>query len=192
LAGVQLGADVVVIGAGFLGSLVQQLAQLRGPRQIIVADTRDDALECAASLGATRTVNVTRESLPDVVKELTDGRGADVSFEVVGSQTALTALGDVTRMSGTVAIVGYHQGQPRELPLAYWNWMAFKIANCHFRDVSTILHGMRTGMRLLTAGHLNLDALVTHRFPLPQIDAAFTASRDKPPGFIKATVVMDA
>src|SRR5919204_887337 len=62
LADPRLGDDVVVIGAGFMGNLVQKLVQLRGPRQVIVADTRPDALERAAALGATATVDVTRES----------------------------------------------------------------------------------------------------------------------------------
>ena len=190
LAAPVLADDVVVIGAGFMGNLVQQLVHLRGPRRVIVADTRPDALDRARRLGTDRIVDVTRESLKDAVQEATDGRGADVTFEVAGTQGALTAAGEVTRMSGTVAIVGYHQGGDRALPLAYWNWMAFKIANAHFREEATILRGMRTGMRLLTAGRLSLAELVTHRFPLDQIDRAFATAHAKPPGFAKATVVL--
>jgi L-iditol 2-dehydrogenase len=154
-----------------------------------VADTREDALARAATLGATRTVDVTREDLPEVVADLTAGRGADVTFEVTGVQAGLDLLGRVTRMSGTVAIVGYHQGSPRTIDLAAWNWMAFRVANAHFRDVGTILRGMGIGMRLLTSGRVHLDDLVTHRFPLDDIDAAFRAAIDKPPGFVKATVI---
>ncbi|MEV4470925.1 zinc-binding dehydrogenase [Nonomuraea salmonea] len=187
-AGVRLGDDVVVIGAGFMGNLVQKLAALRGPRQLIVADARADALERAARLGATRTVDVTRESLPDVVHALTGGRGADVTFECTGTQRALTACGDTTRMSGTIAIVGFHQGADRSVPLAYWNWMAFTLVNAHFRDVNVIMRGMATGMRLLAGGVLSMDGLVSHRFPLEEINAAFAALRDKPDGFVKAVV----
>lgn len=190
LADVRLGDDVVVIGAGFMGNLVQQLVALRGPRQIIVADTRADALERAAALGATRTVDVSREQLRDVVEDITDG-GADVSFEVTGAQTALMALGEVTRMSGTVAIVGYHQGGCREIPLAQWNWMAYRIANAHFRDEAVIRRGMERGMRLLIAGRLDLKDLVTHRFGLDEIERAFTVAEEKPAGFCKATVIVD-
>jgi threonine dehydrogenase-like Zn-dependent dehydrogenase len=139
-------------------------------------------------LGATRTVDVTHEDLAAVVRELTEGRGADMSFEATGVQAGLDALGAVTRMSGTVAIVGYHQGPPRTIDLAHWNWMAFRVANAHFREVGTILGGMRTGMRLLTSGRIRLDDLVTHRYPLDAIDEAFRAAIDKPPGFVKATV----
>jgi threonine dehydrogenase-like Zn-dependent dehydrogenase len=189
LADVSLGDDVVIVGAGFMGHLVQKLVELKGPRRVIVADARDDALERARAFGATRVVNVTRESLVDVVTEATDALGADVTFEVTGAQAALDDLDKVTRMSGTIAIVGYHQGEPRHIPLGDWNWMAFKIVNAHFRDRQVILNGMSQGMRLLTSGRLVLDDLVTHRFSLQEIDAAFQVAIDKPIGFVKATVI---
>jgi threonine dehydrogenase-like Zn-dependent dehydrogenase len=189
LAAPRLGDDVVVIGAGFMGNLVQVLTALRGPRQLIVADTRADALERATKLGATRVVDVTRESLPDVVRSLTDGRGADLTFECTGTQPALTTCGDTTRMSGKIAIVGYHQGQARSIPLAHWNWMAFTIVNAHFREIATIMRGMSIGMRLLAAGELSMTGLVSHRFPIEKINDAFATLRDKPDGFAKAVIV---
>jgi len=192
LANISLSDDVVIIGAGFMGNLVQKLVALQGPRRLIVADTRDDALQRALKLGATHVVNVTKESLPEVVKSLTDGQGADVSFEVVGAQTPLNLLGDVTRMSGKVVIVGFHQGEPRQIPLGYWNWMAFQILNAHFREEATILRGMRIGMRLLTSGRLSLEDLVTHRFQLDEISKAFQTAHEKPEGFVKSTIVMQS
>jgi 2-desacetyl-2-hydroxyethyl bacteriochlorophyllide A dehydrogenase len=188
LADPRLADDVVLIGAGFMGTLVQKLLELRGPRELIVADTRPDALARAAALGATAVVDVRSESLVDVVREHTEGRGADVSFEVTGVQAPLSTLGDVTRMSGKIAIVGYHQGGTRELPLAQWNWMAFDVRNCHFREVSTIMRGMRVGMRLLTSGRLRLDDLVSHRYGLDEVNEAFATASRKPDGFVKATV----
>lgn len=187
----QLADDVVIIGAGFMGNLVQKLVQLRGPRRVIVADTRPDALERAARIGATDTIEVGAESLWDRVQVITGGRGADVTFEVTGTQGGLTGAGETTRMEGTLAIVGYHQGGMREIPLATWNWMAFRIANCHFRNVDTILQGMSTGMRLLRSGQIALHDLVSHRFPLTGIDEAFQTAHEKPPGFVKATVIIE-
>lgn len=191
-ADVRLGDDVVLVGAGFMGNLAHLLVGLRGARQVIVADTRPDALERATRLGAARVVDVTRESLPDVVGELTDGRGADVTFECTGSQAALTGLGDVTRMSGRIVLVGYHQGAAREIPLGYWNWMAFDVVNAHFREVATILRGMTIGTRLLASGVISLAPLVTHRFALADIGEAFDTAIAKPPGFAKAVVVFDS
>lgn len=188
LADVRLGDDVVVIGAGFMGHLVQKLVALRGARQLIVADTRPDALVRAEKFGATRVVDVTRESLPEVVGSLTEGGGADVTFECTGTQSALVTCGETTRMSGKIAVVGYHQGPPREVPLAYWNWMAFTIVNGHFREISTIMRGMSIGMRLVSSGVLSMDGLVTHRFPLEQINDAFATLQRRPEGFVKAVV----
>jgi threonine dehydrogenase-like Zn-dependent dehydrogenase len=191
MAGVDRGDDVVIIGAGFMGTLIQKLVALRGPRRIVVADSRADALRRATQLGATRTVDIANESLTAVVEAETEGRGADVTFEATGAQAPLVEAGKVTRMSGTIAIVGFHQGGNREIPLAHWNWMAFRIANAHVRDTATIMRGMRTGMRLLISGQLSLADVVTHRFPLDEIDRAFATAAAKPPGFTKATVVLD-
>jgi L-iditol 2-dehydrogenase len=175
-----LGDSVAIVGAGFMGHLVHKLVRLKGPREIVVADTRPDALERAAAMGATRTVDVREESLA--------GLDADVAFEVTGVQAGLLAAGDAVRMSGTLAIVGFHQGGLREIPLGAWNWMALNLVNAHFRDVGTIMDGMRAGMRLLTSGALQLDDLVTHRFALEDVNEAFAIAVEKPPGFVKATV----
>lgn len=189
MADLSLSDDVVIIGAGFMGNLVQKLVALQGPRHLIVADIRPDALERAQRLGASHVVNITQENLPERVKELTDGKGADASFEVTGVQAPLQMLGEVTRMSGKVVIVGYHQGGLRAINLAYWNWMAFQILNAHFRELETVQRGMRIGMRLLTSGRLSLDGLVTHRFSLADVNEAFRVAHEKPAGFIKSTVI---
>lgn len=190
LANLSLSDDVVIIGAGFMGALVQKLVMLQGVRHLIVADTRPDALERAARMGATHTVNVKAESLADMVKRLTDGRGADATFEVTGAPAPLVLAGDVTRMSGKIIIVGYHQGEMRQIPLGYWNWMAFNLLNAHFREEATIMRGMRIGMRLLTSGRLSLGDLVTHRFPLESLGDAFQASHEKPTGFVKSVITL--
>jgi L-iditol 2-dehydrogenase len=187
-ADVRLGDDVVLIGAGFMGNLVQSLVSLRGVRHLVVADTRPDALAVAAALGANRVVDVRDESLAEAVAGLTGGAGADITFECAGGQAALDLVGEVTRMSGKIVLVGYHQGEPRRIPLARWNWMAYAIVNAHYRDVPTIMRGMTVGLRLLTSGRLSLATLVTHRFPLEEVNEAFRAARDKPPGFVKAVV----
>ena len=190
LADVRLADDVVVIGAGFMGSLVLQLVQLRGARQVVVVDRRPDVLALARRLGATRTVDTREESAADVVAGLTDGRGADVTFEVTGVQGGLDQVDDVTRMSGKVVLVGFHQGAPRSLPLGYWNWMAYDLRNAHFRETATIMRGMDVAGRLLAGGRLDLASLVTHRFPLEDIDQAFATAVAKPDGFVKAVVTM--
>jgi L-iditol 2-dehydrogenase len=188
LASPALADDVVIIGAGYMGNLLQMVTALKGPRTITVADVREDALARAAELGATRVVDTSTESLPRVVEEITDGRGADVTYEVTGIERGLVLAGEVTRMSGKLCIVGYHQGGTRSIPLADWNWMAFDLVNAHFRDIDTIMRGMRTGMRLVNAGRLDAARLVTGSFSLDEVGRAFETAAAKPDGFVKAVV----
>ena len=68
--------------------------------------------------------------------------------------------------------------------------MAYDLRNAHFREVSTIMRGMDVGGRLLAAGRLDLSSLVTHRFELDDIAAAFAAAVGKPDGFVKAVVTV--
>jgi L-iditol 2-dehydrogenase len=188
LAAPALADDVAIIGAGYMGNLIQMVTALKGPRTITVADVREDALARAAELGATRVVDTSTESLPGVVEEITDGRGADVTYEVTGIEPGLVLAGEVTRMSGKLCIVGYHQGGMRSIPLAHWNWMAFELINAHFRDIDTIMRGMRIGMRLVNAGRLDAAQLVTGSFSLDEIGHAFETAAAKPDGFVKAVV----
>jgi 2-desacetyl-2-hydroxyethyl bacteriochlorophyllide A dehydrogenase len=188
LARIRLADDVLLVGSGYMGLLLLQLVAQRGPRHVIVADVRDEALERARGLGATHVVNAATDSVPGLVDQLTDGRGVDVSIEATGTQPALSMLADVTRMSGTVTIAGYHQGEPRVVDLAAWNWKAFHVANAHFRDVGVIMHGMRAAGRLLASKRVTMEPLVTHRFTLDRIGEAFTAAVEKPEGFVKAVV----
>ena len=98
LASPSLGDDVVIIGAGFMGNLVQVVTQLKGPRSVTVVDLRSDRLRHAERLGATRTVHIASESLAAVVAELRNDPGSDVTYEVTGTQGGLDLAGEVTRM----------------------------------------------------------------------------------------------
>ena len=187
LAAPALADDIVIVGAGFMGNLLQLVVSLRGPRSVTVADIRPAALERALSFGATTVVDTSRETLADHVASSTGG-GADVVFEVTGAQAGLDLAESATRMSGKLCIVGYHQGGAREIRLGYWNWMAFDIVNAHFRDPTTILAGMRKALRLVEACALDVAPLMTSAFPLERIDEAFESAVAKPDAFVKAIV----
>lgn len=188
LAAPALGDDVAIVGAGFMGNLLQLVSALKGPRSITVADVRPDALARAASLGATRVVDTRSESLADAVRETTDGRGADVTYEVIGVQAGLDMAGDATRMGGKICIVGYHLGGTRAIPLGHWNWMAFQLVNAHFRDPMAVVGAMRAGMRLVETGALDVAPLMTDVLPLEDVAEAFKRAAEKPDGFVKAVV----
>lgn len=190
-AGIELGDTVVLVGTGFMGLILMQQIALKGASRIIAVDVRDEILKLAQVLGADYVINPQKDDVSKLVRDLTNGRGADVVFEVGGNQGSLDLAVDLVRMEGKLVIFGYHPGQRIIKDLGYWNWMAFDIINAHFRDKATILKGANIGINLLNQGKINLKSLITHRFSLINIEQAFQAALEKPTGFVKAVISID-
>ena len=111
-----LNSSVVVVGAGMIGLLVVQVLRVAGCGQIIAIDLDADRLKVAQKLGATTVLMADLKDVPAAVRDLTNGRGADASFEVVGlSPTVKTAI-DCVRKGGSVTLVGNLKPQV-DLPL---------------------------------------------------------------------------
>jgi L-iditol 2-dehydrogenase len=97
---------VVVVGAGMIGLLVIQVLNDKGPKNIVAVDVDPRKLALAQRLGATRTLNPKEHDVQAAVRDVTGGRGADVSFEVVGhGDTVLSAIRSL-RKGGTIVLVG--------------------------------------------------------------------------------------
>jgi 2-desacetyl-2-hydroxyethyl bacteriochlorophyllide A dehydrogenase len=190
-ADVQLADTIALVGTGFMGLILLQELKLRGAKKIIAIDIRDEMLKLAEELGADITINPAKQKPLKVVHELTNKKGVDVSFEVGGVQSTLDIAAEICRMEGKLVIFGYHPGRRHIKNLGYWNWMAFNIVNAHFRDMGTILKGTKVGMDLLNAGKINMNPLVTHRYPIEKIEEAFLTSKEKPAGFVKSVIVMN-
>jgi len=107
---------VIVVGAGMIGVLVLQVLRSKGCRNIVAVDVDSRKLALAERVGATGTVNPQDGDVLSAVQRLTGGKGADVSFEVVGhGDTVLSAIRSL-RKGGTAVLVG--NLSPRvELPL---------------------------------------------------------------------------
>lgn len=67
--------------------------------------------------------------------------------------------------------------------------MAFEIVNGHTRNRAAYVDAMRTGLKMLAGGRLQMDPLVTHRFELPNINEGFETAAAKPDGYVKGVVV---
>jgi len=105
LADVQAGDTAVIYGAGCLGTQALQLLKLMGA-SVIAVDVAEEKLDMAAKLGADVVINAKEKDPVKVVKSLTEGRGADVSFEVIGlARTMLQAI-DSVRPGGKIVDIG--------------------------------------------------------------------------------------
>ena len=81
-----LGEDVLIVGAGPIGVMAAAVCRHAGARHVVITDLNDSRLERAKALGATRTVNVSREKLEDVQRELGMSEGFDVGLEMSGAE----------------------------------------------------------------------------------------------------------
>lgn len=113
---IRLGDTAVIVGAGMIGLLSLQAARAAGATRIIAVDLNDKRLETARMLGATDILRGDQVDVPAAIGEMTDGRGADIAFEVVGvTATVKTAIESV-RKGGAVTLVG-NVSPTIELPL---------------------------------------------------------------------------
>lgn len=182
------GDRVAVIGLGFIGAAVARLAAAAGATVIAIA-RRDESLDLARRMGAAHLVPMRDHwAVIEAVRRLTDGRLADVVIEAAGQEWPLNLAGDIVREGGRLVIAGYHQGGPRTVDVGGWNWRGLEIVNAHERDAARNLANLQGAVEAAAAGVLDARALVTHRFPLERLGEALDATRDKPPGLVKAWV----
>jgi alcohol dehydrogenase len=158
--GVEPGDVVAVVGAGPIGLSSMLTSQLFSPSHIVAIDVADARLEAAKAFGATVTVNNSREDAVEVVRELTDGLGADVAIEAVGIPETFELCADLIRPGGRVANVGVH-GKPATLHLEHL-WIKGVTIKTGLVDT----YSTPTLLKLIVSRQLNVNDFVTHRFSL--------------------------
>ena len=184
----QLNDSVCLVGCGFMSLIMLQIFRARGAGMMIAVDTRESVLELAGRLGATHLINPKKQDPVAAVKDLTGGKGVDIGVEAAGTQATLDLVGNVVKMEGKLEVFGFHQGEPRQVPWGWWNWMAFHIVNGHVRSSHIYVEGMRQGLGLLESGKLNMNPLITHRFRLEEINTGFETAAAKREGFVKGVI----
>ena len=185
---IQPGQTVAVVGVGFLGALLVQLAARCGAR-VIALSRRAFALQSALRCGATEAIALGKSaSLITRVMEWTGGAGCHCVIEAAGEQDALDIAGELVAERGRLVIAGYHQDSPRRVNMQLWNWRGIDVINAHERDPRRYVAGMKAAAAQVSEGRLDPEPLYTHGFSLDQIGAAFAALDERPDGFMKAWV----
>ncbi|TXR47844.1 MDR/zinc-dependent alcohol dehydrogenase-like family protein [Phyllobacterium endophyticum] len=185
---IEPGQTVAIVGIGFLGALLTQLAVSAGAR-VIAISRRPFALKAAQDAGASTVIAMEDHwQILDEVKSLTDGHFCDCVIEAVGKQWPLDLAAELTKERGRLIIAGYHQDGPRQVNMQLWNWRGLDVINAHERDPAIYASGIRSAIGAVLDDRLNPSPLYTHSFPLEQLGTALNMTRDRPDGFLKALV----
>ncbi|HPG41589.1 MAG TPA: alcohol dehydrogenase catalytic domain-containing protein [bacterium] len=175
------GQSIAILGAGPIGLCVLAAAQARGMEQIYVTDIVNERIKAAQQAGAVWTGN---PHIIDIVQELLhQGVQPDAVFECCGSGEALQQAIQILKPGGKLIIIGI----PNEARIA------FNIHTLRRKEI-TIINVRRqnkttaAAVQLLAQGRVNLDFLLTHRFPLAEAQAALDQVSDYKDGVIKAII----
>lgn len=178
---VQPGDTVAVVGSGPIGLASVATARFFSPARIISVDPVIARLDAAKSLGADAIATV--EESEQLVADLTEGLGADVAIEAVGVPESFELAARTVRPGGTLANVGVH-GRPATLHLEdLW------AKNVTIRTGLVDTYSTPTLLRMLIDGKLPASPLVTHTFPLDQMEEAYDVfSRAADTGALKVVL----
>jgi threonine dehydrogenase-like Zn-dependent dehydrogenase len=156
------GETVAIVGIGFLGTLLTQLATNAGAR-VLALSHRRSSLKLAEEFGAAATIQIDDEQRAvQNVKRLTHGRGCECVIEAAGTQESLDLASDLTS----------------------------DIINAHERDPLVYVESMREAIAAVEAGVMDPRPLYTHTFTLDELSRAFNALDTSPEGFIKALITL--
>lgn len=165
-----IGEDVLITGAGPIGMMAAAIVKHNGARNVVITDVNEYRLNLAKTLGATRPVNVAKEKLEDVMKELNMHEGFDVGLEMSGNGGALNQLIKFMRHGGKVALLGI--AGPGTV--VDWNDIIFKgltLQGIYGRKMFETWYKMQA---MIEAG-LDLTPMVTHRFNYRDYEKGFEA-----------------
>ena len=164
-----VGEDVLITGAGPIGVMAVAIARFVGARHVVITDVNDFRLALAQKMGATRTVNVQRETLDQTMKDLGMQEGFDVGLEMSGNPAAFRDLLRTMHHGGSVALLGI----PPEETAIDWNQVIFKgltLKGIYGREMFETWYKMAS---LLQSG-LDLTPVITHHLPIQAFPEAFS------------------
>lgn len=162
--------EVLITGAGPIGIMGAAIARKAGAHQVVVTDRNDYRLDLARKMGATHTVNIEKDSLDDVMKELGIHHGFTAGMEMSGHPDGLKTLLEKAQQGAHIALLGI-------LPPGTsidWDLVIFKMLTLQGIYGRQIFNTWFQMVNLLESG-LDLEPIITHRFPYSEFQKGFDA-----------------
>jgi threonine dehydrogenase-like Zn-dependent dehydrogenase len=185
---IRKGDTVAIIGIGFLGALLCQLAKHAGAK-VIAISRRTFSLGFAEKFGADEIMPITETwEVAQKVSEITGGAFCERVIEATGKQVALDIATEIVAERGKVIIAGYHQDGLRQVNFQKWNWKGIDVINAHEREDAVYLQGMQDAVQAVTQGIIRPEELYSDIFTLDEIGKGFERTAERPDGFMKALI----
>lgn len=184
--GIRIGDIVAVFAQGPIGLCATVGARLMGATRIIAVETVPARIETAKRLGADHVIDFRKADAVAEIRRLTDGRGVDVAIESLGTQGTFEGCLRVLRPGGTLSSLGVYS-RDLTIPLD-----AFAAGLGDYRIITTLCPGgkerMRRLMNVIAGERADLRPLVTHRFKLDDIEAAYDLFANQRDGVLKVAI----
>jgi 2-desacetyl-2-hydroxyethyl bacteriochlorophyllide A dehydrogenase len=181
---IMLGETVLVLGQGPIGLALTRLCALSGAGRLVVTDAREAPFPISRAYGATDCVDVSQADPVQAVHALTDGLGADIVIETSGYPASSAIVLDVVRKEGKVAHIGWANDLPPlpVIPIMAKTLTMFGVGGNGGRGQ------YERSLKLVRSRRIDLEPMVTHRFGLDDVAAAFETAASRSDGAIKVLV----
>ncbi|HEX8270575.1 MAG TPA: zinc-binding dehydrogenase [Flavobacterium sp.] len=186
---IHTGQTVAIVGAGFLGVLLIQLAKSAGAN-VIAISRRSFSLETATKAGADQVVEMDDHyRIIEKIAGLTNGKLCDRVIEVTGKEWPLNLSIELTAERGKLIVAGFHQDGMRNINMQMLNWRGIDLINAHERDPQQYIQGIRNAIDAIAENRMDPFPLFTHTFSLDKTQSAFEHLTNRPDGYIKALIL---
>ncbi len=177
------GDRVAVLGPGSIGLMAVQCAKALGAEKVILVGTRDERLELGRTLGAHDTINLKKEDPVQKARQLTGGVGPDLVLVAAGMQESLQQALEMIRRGGNIVLLA-HFDQPVTIDIG----LAVKDGVNLYTVRGEGRMSVHRALSLMAEGKINGKPLITHTFPLEEINEAIDTFRERKGGALKVVV----
>ena len=184
LCGISGGMSVATLGSGTMGLLTLAGAKASGASTAFATDKIPERVEMARKIGADGAWNPDKTDIVQQIMDRTNGLGVDAAFEYAGDPQALLQCLEVTRKGGVVGLVGIYSPEI----MVQLNSETMRRRGLRLQNVRRQVHQTENALRMIAAGQVDADMLITHRFSYEQSNQAYDLVSNYKEGVVKAII----